>query len=62
MKAGTVVHYSENGTDEKFGFFKKHDGDKDVIQTANGDDQRLAYREPEDRDSGGSGTTWWTVK
>jgi len=61
MKAGTVVWYNDGGQD-LLGLFVKEGGDKDVIQTADGHHKRLAYREPEDRDAGGAGMTYWKVK
>jgi hypothetical protein len=32
------------------------------VQAPDGSNHDLAYREPEDRDAGGSGGTFWSVK
>lgn len=58
-KEGTVVK-ADFGEGEEFALLVKDGADKDVLVPL-GKGQALAYREPEDRDAGGSGGTWWTA-
>ncbi len=58
-QVGTVVK-ADFGGGEEYALLVKHGDDKDtLVQLGKG--APLAYREPEDRDAGGSGGTWWTA-
>ncbi len=56
---GTVVK-ADFGGGEEYALLVEHGDDKDTLVPL-GKGQHLAYREPEDRDAGGSGRTWWTA-
>ena len=58
-KVGTVVK-ADFGEGEEYALLVDVGGDKDTLVPL-GDGQKLAYREPEDRDAQGSGGTWWTA-
>ena len=60
MHTGQVVWANTGGADVLALFVKAGD-DKDTIQMPDGSHAQLAYREPEDRDTGGSGLTFWKV-
>ena len=56
-KLGDVVNF-DTGDGAKKGVIVGHDGDKELVVPV----EHLAvvgYREPEDRDAGGAGGTWW---
>lgn len=57
-----VVHADfGDGEGEQFGLVVQ-DGDGKDLVVALGKARPLGYREPEDRDAGGSGGTYWNVK
>ena len=61
MKApvGKVVK-ADFGGGEEYALLVGHGDDKDtLVQLGKG--EKLAYREPEDRDAAGSGDTWWNA-
>lgn len=53
--AGPVISHYISGPNEVDGEIKH------LIQAPTGEHVQLAYREPEDRDDGGSGLTFWKV-
>lgn len=55
-----VVH-ADFGDGEEYGLVVKDGADKDIVVPL-GKGVPLAYREPADRDAGGSGMTWWKIK
>ncbi len=60
-KKGDVVNVSlASGEHDLLGLYVKDSGDKDVVQVGSSL-HTLAYREPGDRDSQGSGGTWWKL-
>ena len=58
-KAGTVVK-ADFGEGEEYALLVDVGDDKDTL-VALGKGEKLGYREPEDRDAGGSGRTWWNA-
>lgn len=58
-QVGKVVK-ADFGDGEEYALVVKDGADKDVLVPL-GKGQPLAYREPEDRDAGGSGGTWWNA-
>lgn len=49
-----------DGEGEQYALLVKDGADKDRL-VALGKGADLAYREPEDRDAGGAGGTWWNA-
>ena len=58
-KEGSVVK-ADFGNGPEYGLLVNVGGDKDIVVPL-GKGQPLGYREPEDRDERGSGTTYWTA-
>ncbi len=59
-KVGDIVK-ADFGQGEEFAILVKDGDDKDTV-IALGKGEPLGYREPGDRDAGGSGRTWWNAK
>ncbi len=60
-KVGDVVKADfGDGEGEQYALLVKDGADKDTL-VGLGKGQTAGYREPEDRDAGGSGGTWWTA-
>ncbi len=56
---GKVVK-ADFGDGEEYALLVEDGPDKDTLVPL-GKGQKLGYREPEDRDEGGSGRTWWNA-